>query len=94
MKSVAQFFEISQADIINKSRRKQIVLPRQIAMFLMREMLGMSYPDIGDKLGKRDHTTAIHSYEKISREITANRKLNQTVVLVKELINKTSSSPQ
>jgi len=94
MKSVAQFFEISQADIINKSRRKQIVLPRQIAMFLMREMLGMSYPDIGDKLGKRDHTTAIHSYEKISREITVNRKLNQTVVLVKELINKTSSSPQ
>ncbi len=88
LKCVSDFFEIGQSDIINKSRRKEVVLPRQIVMFLLRDMLGMSYPDIGDKMGKRDHTTAIHSYEKISHEINKNRVLNQKVVLIKEIIQK------
>jgi len=88
LKCVGQFFEISQNDILNKSRRKEIVLPRQVAMFLLRDILGMSYPDIGEKVGKRDHTTAIHSYEKIALEITKNRDLNQKIILLKELINK------
>jgi len=91
IKCVAEFFEISPQDLINKSRRKEVVLPRQIAMFLMRDMLGMSYPDIGDKIGKRDHTTAIHSFEKINREMTKDKILNQKVILVKEVINKNSS---
>ncbi|HPW34145.1 MAG TPA: chromosomal replication initiator protein DnaA [Candidatus Paceibacterota bacterium] len=88
IKCVAEFFEIGFQDLINKSRRKEVVLPRQIAMFLMRDMLGMSYPDIGDRLGKRDHTTAIHSYEKILREMTRDKILNQKIILVKEVINK------
>lgn len=89
--SVEKFFEISHSDLINKSRRKEVVLPRQITMFLMRDMLGMSYPDIGEKMGKRDHTTAIHSYEKIAREITADKSLNQKVILIKEFIHKNPS---
>lgn len=88
IKSVASFFEVSQSDLITSSRRKEVVLPRQVAMFLMRDMLGMSYPDIGDKMGKRDHTTAIHSFEKIAREITTDRTLNQKIILIKEIINK------
>jgi chromosomal replication initiator protein len=91
LKCVAQFFEISQPDLLNKSRRKEVVLPRQIAMFLLRDMLGMSYPDIGDKMGKRDHTTAIHSCEKISQEIIKNKTLNQKIILLKEIINKNPS---
>lgn len=91
IKCVSEFFEISPQDLMNKSRRKEVVLPRQIAMFLMRDMLGMSYPDIGDKMGKRDHTTAIHSFEKINREITKDKVLNQKVILVKEAVNKNSS---
>lgn len=92
VKSVASFFEVSGSDLINKSRRKEIVLPRQITMFLMRDMLGMSYPDIGERMGKRDHTTAIHSYEKISKEITKDRSLNQKMILIKELIGKNPST--
>ena len=91
VKCVAEFFEINPQELMNKSRRKEVVLPRQIAMFLMRDMLGMSYPDIGDKLGKRDHTTAIHSYEKISREMIKDKGLNQKIILVKETINKNPS---
>jgi len=74
-------------DIISHSRRKKLIEPRQITIFLLREMLGMSYPDIGDKIGKRDHTTAIHSYEKISNGINKNNNLNQKIILIKELIN-------
>lgn len=91
IRCASQFFDISHADLINKSRRKEVVLPRQIVMFLLRDMLGMSYPDIGEKMGKRDHTTAIHSYEKISREMTQNRILNQKITLVKEQIQKSPS---
>ncbi len=88
IRCVCEFFEISHSELINKSRRKEIVVPRQITMFLLRDMLGMSYPDIGDKMGKRDHTTAIHSYEKISNEIIKDKNLNQKIVLIKELISK------
>lgn len=91
IQTVEEFFEVSHSDLMNKSRRKEIVLPRQIAMFLMRDMLGMSYPDIGDKMGKRDHTTAIHSYDKISKEIMKNKGLNQKVILIKEQIQKNPS---
>ncbi|MEK7553170.1 MAG: helix-turn-helix domain-containing protein, partial [Patescibacteria group bacterium] len=61
-----------------------------ISVFLLREILGMSYPDIGEKLGKRDHTTIIHSYNKISKEININHQLNQKIILLKEIINENS----
>lgn len=88
LKCVAQFFDIQPSDLINTSRRKEVVVPRQITMYLLRDMLGMSYPDIGDKMGKKDHTTAIHSFEKISTEITKDKGLNQKIILLKELIQK------
>ena len=87
IKATADFFEILPEDIVNHSRRKGVIEPRQIVVFLFREMLGMSYPDIGEKLGKRDHTTAIHSYNKIAKEINKNHSLNQKILLIKELIN-------
>lgn len=88
IKSVSEFFEISVADLTGKRRKKEIVEPRQITMYILRETLGLSYPFIGEKLGKRDHTTAIHACEKISREITQNTILNQKIMLIKERIYK------
>ena len=87
IQSVANYFEVLPDDIISHSRKKRSMGPRQITIFLLREMLGMSYPDIGEKIGKRDHTTIIHSYEKISNEINKNYPLNQKILLIKELIN-------
>lgn len=89
IKSVADFFEITPHELAGRSRKKELVEPRQISAFLLRDILSMSYPDIGDKLGKRDHSTAIYSYEKVSHEITKNQGLNRKVVLIKELIYKT-----
>ncbi len=86
--AVAEISEIPATDLSNRSRKKEVAECRQIAMFLMRDMLGLSYPYIGRKLGKRDHTTAIYACEKIGREITRNPILNQKVLLIKELLQK------
>lgn len=85
LKAVAEFFNITVNDLIEKGRKKEIVEPRQVAMYLLRDILDMSYPYIGEKLG-RDHTTAIHAVEKINQEINKNSTLNQKVNLIKESI--------
>ncbi len=88
IKTVADLSEISPLDLVNRSRKKEVAEARQIAMYLLREMLGLSYPYIGKKLGKRDHTTAIYAYEKIARDITKNQALNQRILLIKETVHK------
>lgn len=90
VKNVADFFGVAPQELTNRSRKKEVVEPRQVCMYLMREMLNLSYPNIGEKLGNRDHTTAIHAYEKISKEISQNPSLNQKVLLIKEGLQKTS----
>lgn len=84
IKVVASFYEINDRDIINKGRRKEIVRPRQIAMYLMRSELNASYPGIGGWIGGRDHTTALHAFEKINREIEVDEKLKEDVVIIKD----------
>ncbi|MDP3724967.1 MAG: chromosomal replication initiator protein DnaA [Nanoarchaeota archaeon] len=90
IKTVADFFGVSPEDLVQRSRKREIVEPRQICMYLMRDSLNLSYPHIGEKLGKRDHTTAIHAYEKISKEVTQNPQLNQKIVLIKGRLQKGS----
>jgi chromosomal replication initiator protein len=87
LKSVADFFNVSVHDLMTRGRKKEVVEPRQIAMYLLRDILEMSYPYIGEKLG-RDHTTAIHAVEKINQEINRNSSLNQKILLIKEAIYK------
>jgi len=87
LKAVSEFFNISVEDITSRGRKKEVVEPRQIAMYLIREILDMSYPYIGEKMG-RDHTTAIHSVEKIGQEINKNSSLGQKINLIKELLYK------
>lgn len=88
IKTVAGFFEILPVDLIAKCKKKEVVEPRQITMYLLREMVNASYPFIGEKIGNRDHTTVIHACEKISKEINQNPVLNQKIILIKELIEK------
>jgi len=87
LKIVAEFFNVTLEDLVSHNRRKEVVLPRQIAMYLLREILEFSYPNIGEKMG-RDHTTAIHSYEKINQEVNKNTGLNHKILLIKEIIYK------
>lgn len=87
IKAVANFFNVPVEDLLTKKRKKEIVEPRQIIVYLLRELLNMSYPYIGEKIG-RDHTTAIHAYEKINQEINKNSALYQKILLIKESIYK------
>jgi chromosomal replication initiator protein len=87
LKAVAEYFNISIEDIVSHSRRKEVVEPRQIAMYLLRDISDLSYPHIGEKMG-RYHTTAIHSFEKINTEINRNTALNQKILTIKDLIFK------
>ncbi|MFA6354599.1 MAG: chromosomal replication initiator protein DnaA [Candidatus Paceibacterota bacterium] len=88
IKSVADFYNIQIEDLITRSRKKETVEPRQVVMYLLRDILGFSYPYIGEKFG-RDHTTVIHSFEKINQEINKNSPLNQKILSIKDsLYNK------
>jgi chromosomal replication initiator protein len=82
--AVSDFFDVSPQDLSNRSRRKEVVEPRQVCMYIMRDLLHLSYPVIGEKLGKRDHTTAIHACDKITREVGRNPQLNQKILLIRE----------
>lgn len=84
IKTVSEFFDITKEKLVSKSRKKEIVMPRQICMYIMRDILSLSYPNIGEKLGGRDHTTAIHACDKISEKIVEDSNLNQKVMLIKE----------
>ena len=83
---VCQYYNIGNKDLLGAKRKKELVLPRQVAMFLIREELKTSYPTIGEELGGRDHTTAIHSYNKINKEKEENEKLNQEIISIKQLL--------
>jgi chromosomal replication initiator protein len=86
LKSVADFYSISLADLVKRSRKKEIVKPRQIAMFLLREETKLSFPEIGQKLGGRDHSTVIHACEKIKNEVSVDEPLKQELILIKERV--------
>jgi len=83
---VAAFYDVSEKDLINRSRRKEIVKPRQIAMYILRDELKCSFPFIGEKLGKKDHTTAIHAYKKVLRDINASPAFDSELKTLKEKI--------
>jgi chromosomal replication initiator protein len=86
IKAVSIFYDLKEKEILEVSRKKEIVKPRQVAMYLLREELKSSFPFIGRKFGGKDHTTAIHGYNKIKREITSNENLSEEISLIKEQI--------
>lgn len=88
IKIVSDFYKVSNEDLVSKGRRKEIVRPRQVVMYLLRSELNASYPGIGSWLGGRDHTTALHAYEKINKEIQLNEKLNNEIKVLKDAIYK------
>ncbi|HPI67012.1 MAG TPA: chromosomal replication initiator protein DnaA [bacterium] len=84
IKIVAEFYDINIDDIVGESRKKELVEPRQIIMFLMREECKSSFPNIGNELGGRDHTTAMHAYAKIKKSLEKGDKIKQDIVLIKQ----------
>ena len=81
---VGQQFNIKLEDFKAKKRTKSVAFPRQIAMYLSREMTDSSLPKIGEEFGGRDHTTVIHAHEKISKLLIDDEQLQQQVKEIKE----------
>lgn len=81
---VGEYYDVSQQDLTGKSRKKEVVRPRQVAMYLLRQENNLSFPSIGEQFGGRDHTTAMHACEKISKLIEHDNDLLQEVNFVRE----------
>jgi len=83
----ARHFQIPIQDILGPKRDKDIVVPRQVAMYVLRSELHLSFPKIAKELGRKDHTTAIHSVEKIEKEIKLDPDLRTAVASIKERLH-------
>jgi chromosomal replication initiator protein len=81
---VAEFYDLKEKDLLTSSRKQEYVYPRQIVMYLLRKELKSSYPFIGRKLGGKDHTTAIHAYKKITKEIEKEKRCEEEISLIKQ----------
>lgn len=86
IKIIADFYNIEEQSIYEKTRRKEIIKPRQLIMYILREDFSISYPSIGQKLGGRDHTTVMHSCEKIKNEIKTNQALVQEINQIRSMV--------
>lgn len=84
--AVAKYYNVSLADLKGKKRVKQIVYPRQIAMYLAREMTDNSLPKIGRSFGGKDHTTVIHAHEKIGQELKTDDQLQTDIRELKNML--------
>lgn len=84
IETVAKFYNISVADMVSPSRNKELVQPRQIAMYLIRQETDASLPEIGNLLGGRDHTTILHGVERIKNRLETEEQLRRDVMSVRE----------
>ena len=86
VKIVAGYYNIEEEAVYDKTRRKEVVRPRQVAMYILREDCSVSYPSIGHKLGGRDHTTVIHSCEKIKNDLKTDLSLVQDLTQIRSML--------
>lgn len=87
VKSISEFYDITEDSIYEKTRRKEIVKARQIIMYILREDFNVSYPLIGQKLGGKDHTTVIHSCLKIKNDLKEDPKLVEEIEQIRIMFN-------
>jgi chromosomal replication initiator protein len=85
---VAQHFSLKVADLKSPKRLKALVLPRQIAMYLSRQLTSQSFPEIGDKFGGKDHSTIIHAIKKVEKLMEDDFQLRTTVGNLKNALSR------
>ncbi len=84
--AVGRVFGISREKLLGRDRSREVALPRQVAMYLLRELAGLSLPQIGEVLGGRDHTTVLYACEKIADQIERDDRLRRQVLTVREQV--------
>ncbi len=86
MKLIANFYNISEDSVFDKTRKKEVVKPRQVIMYILREDFNVSFPSIGDKMGGRDHTTVIHSCNKIKEDLKTDASLMEEISQIRAMM--------
>jgi len=86
VKIISDFYNVKEDSIYEKTRHKEVIRPRQIVMYILREDFNISYPSIGQKLGGRDHTTVIHSCEKVKTDIKVDESLLEEIGQIRNLL--------
>lgn len=84
---ISDFYNIKEESIYEKTRHKEVIKPRQVIMYILREDFNISYPSIGQKLGGRDHTTVIHSCEKVKNDLKNDQVLSDELTQIRSLIS-------
>ena len=87
MQVVCKFFNIKVSDIVSDKRSNSVAFPRQIAMYLCRELANMSFPNIGKDFGGRDHSTVLHAYSKIKDEYENNPETKDLIDDIKKALS-------
>jgi chromosomal replication initiator protein len=87
MQVVCKFFNIKVSDMVSAKKSNSVAFPRQIAMFLCREVANMSFPNIGKDFGGRDHSTVLHAYAKIKDEYSTNSETKDLVEDIKKALS-------
>lgn len=87
---ISEFYNVAKEDLIKRGRKKEVVYPRQIMMFLLRNELEMSFSTIGKILGGRDHTTTLHAFEKVSKQKEKSGRIKEELNTLKERLYYTS----
>ena len=86
LQKTADYYDITYNDIVGTKRSREVVVPRQVAMFIMREELGMSFPRIAKSLGGKDHTTIMHGVSKINTQIAKDSMMSQDIQSIKKIL--------
>jgi len=92
LKAVASYYHVSLEELKGKQRDKRVVVPRQIAMYLLRAETDLSLVDIGKLFGGRDHSTVLHSLEKMESELSSDSGFARDVAAVRESVYAASAS--
>ncbi len=87
IKTVSRHFGVSKPDILSQRRHRSVVWPRQIGMYLAKQLTARSLPEIGRRFGNRDHTTVLHAIRKIDRELEGNPRLRDELEELKKMLN-------
>jgi len=87
VKIISGFYSLDPEQIYEKIRKKEIVYVRQVIMYILREYFNISYPAIGKEIGRRDHTTVIHSYEKVTKNLKDDPNLNKEIEQLRAILD-------
>lgn len=93
LQAVCSHFRVSLAELVGPGRRREVVVPRQVAMYLLRDELGLSLVEIGQRLGGRDHTTVLHGVEKIEQQLTQDEQLRGEVLALRARLYQDAAAP-